>query len=244
MLNTIKSLLSDCNYEYMETIIITSTDKEHSLSIFMGKLVENQVFLVLSILESDLLEEKIKDELVIDIANAFRNTEIYESDMDKNISLVYCVEKDVNSPHLTKKKVEIEDDPYYFKKYVFSYSKADVEKFEQLCKQYGKTETTFIQNYILNTDNFSKFKINYENENVYRMISDLVIKFPMIPISFEEQEEIKTVEGYMKEIKVCSDNEIEKLDCIIDSISKIEITNTDELLGKIFDVWEVNGNEQ
>lgn len=243
MLNAIKSLLSDCNYEYMETLKIVSIDKEHSLSIFMGKLVENQVFLVVSIQESDLLEEKIKDELVIDIANAFRNTAIYESDMDKNISLVYCVEKDVNSPHLAKRKVELEDDPYYFKKYVFSYSKTDAEKFEQLCKQYGKTETSFVQSYILNIDNFSKFKTNYENENVYRMISDLVIKFPMIPISFEEQEEIKTVEGYMKEVKVCSDNEIEKLDCIIDSISKIEITNTDELLDKIFDVWGVNGNE-
>jgi len=237
MINTIKSLLSDCNYDFMNTITISIAESNYELTMFKSEELESQVFLILSILESQLLNDKINEDLIINVANGFRNSEMYESDMDKNTSLVYCVETDINSSLLEKKKVEIEDDPYYFKKYVFSYSNADSEKFEQLCKQFGKRPLDFIQSYILNTDNFSAFKKNYKKETAYKMISDLVIKLPMIPLSFKEYKEIKTVAEYMEEIKKCSKDEIIQLDQIIDDIANIDLSETDELLGAIFKVW-------
>jgi hypothetical protein len=221
----------------MNTITISIAESNYELTMFKSEELESQVFLILSILESQLLNDKINEDLIINVANGFRNSEMYESDMDKNTSLVYCVETDINSSLLEKKKVEIEDDPYYFKKYVFSYSNADSEKFEQLCKQFGKRPLDFIQSYILNTDNFSAFKKNYKKETAYKMISDLVIKLPMIPLSFKEYKEIKTVAEYMEEIKKCSKDEIIQLDQIIDDIANIDLSETDELLGAIFKVW-------
>lgn len=239
MINIIKSLLSDCDYEYIDTIKIDINDVDLTLDMFKGELVDNQVFLVLTILESQLINDEISSELVVSIANEFRNSNMYESEMDKNTSLVYCVQTDVKSQELTKKKVEIEDDPYYFKKYVFSYSVTDEEQFEQLCYQMNESPLKFVQNYILDTENFSKFKNNFSNETVYRMISDLIIKLPMIPISFDEKKEIRSVNYYMKKIQKCTDLEIEQLDKIITSIEDIDDSDTDLLLDKIFSIWPV-----
>lgn len=243
MINTIKNLLSECNYEFIDTIMIPISHGEYELAIFKGKFVENQVFLVLSILESELLNDEIDEELVIAVANSFRDLEIYESDMDKNISLIYCVKTDVDSVLMTKRKVEIEDDPYYFKKYVFSYSSSDANRFEQLCNQSGKRPLDFIQSYILDTDNFSKFKNNYKNESVYKMISDLVIKLPMIPISFKKYGEIQTVTEHMKNTQRCSEDEIELLDQIIEDISDIDLSETKTLLKAIFKTWPLEDTE-
>lgn len=240
MISIIKSLLTDCNYEYINTAKIEISNIEFSLAIFKGEQVENQIFLVLSMLESQLLNPDISEDLVISVATEFRKSEIYESDMDKNTSLVYCVEMDINSPLLVKRKVEIEDDPYYFKKYVFSYGESDAEKFEQLRKQFGQSPLEFVQGYILDANNFNKFKNNYANESIYKMISDLVIKIPMIPIAFEKKEEIKTITDYMDSIQRCSENEIIMLDKIIEDIVDIEDSDMDLMLNKIFEIWPLN----
>lgn len=42
------------------------------------------------------------------------------------------------------------------------------------------------------------------------MISDLVIKLPIIPISFEKQGEMQTVIEHMRSIQKCNEDEIEK----------------------------------
>jgi hypothetical protein len=224
--------------------MISIEQSDYELTIYKSGELENQVFLILSILESQLLDDKINEDLIINVANGFRNSEIYESDMDKNTSLIYCVETDISSPLLDKKKVEIEDDPYFFKKYVFSYSNADSEKFEQLCNQFGKRPLDFVQSYILNTDNFSAFKKNYKKESTYKMISDLVIKLPMIPLSFTEYKEIKTVTEYMDAIEKCSKEEIIRLDQVIEDIANIDLSETDELIKAIFKVWPLEKGEE
>lgn len=244
MINIIKSLLSDCDYDFVDTVMIPIANGRYELTMFRGEMIENQVYLVISIKESELLNTEINENLVINVANGFRASQIYEPDMDKNTSLVYCVKEDISSVLLKKIKVEIEDDPYYFKKYVFSYSGADAEKFEQLCDQYGKSPLDFVQSYILDTGNFNKFKNNYKNESIYRMISDLVIKLPIIPISFEKQGEMQTVIEHMRSIQKCNEDEIEKLDCIIEAIKDIELAETDKLLNAIFKVWPLKDSEE
>lgn len=58
-----------------------------------------------------------------------------------------------------------------------------------------------IESYIFNKEHFSKFKGNIENNNMYRLITDLVIKITVIPIKFDiEDAQIHSVDYYLGEI--------------------------------------------
>lgn len=73
-------------------------------------------------------------------------------------------------------KVKIEDDPFYFKKYVFVYNDAQADEFKKLCKQYGQTASKLIQTYILDTENFNKFKKNGDNEKYINWFRNYLLK--------------------------------------------------------------------
>lgn len=236
MINVIKSILFDCGYENNVQTEIEFETIKYGLNIFKNKNVESHIFIVLQILESQLVSLSSNKEFVIEIATFFRECNIYVPDMDKNTSLVYCVESDIRSDKLDRLKVKIEDDPFYFKKYVFTYSDAEANEFKKLCKQYGKSSSEFIQTYILDADNFNKFKKNADNEKIYRLVSELLVKIPIIHISFKTQGEIKSVSDYMLEIQKCNSDEIEKLDRIIESLSDLE-ENNEQLVDKILEDW-------
>ncbi len=121
----------------------------YNLNIFKHREVESQIFIVLQILESQLVAQDNYKDLVIEIANYFRENDIYVPDMDKNTSLIYCVKRDIKSNKLDELKVKIEDDPFYFKKYVFAYSEAQSDEFKKLRKQHNWTINELIQTYIL-----------------------------------------------------------------------------------------------
>ena len=72
----------------------------------------------------------------------------------------------------------------------------------------------------------------------------MVIKLPIIPISFEKQGEMQTVIEHMRSIQKCNEDEIEKLDCIIEAIKDIELAETDKLLNAIFKVWPLKDSEE
>ena len=238
MINIIKSILYDCGYEDVDQTELEFEKLKYKMDIFKSKYIESQIFIVLQILESQLVSLSSIKDFIIEIANFFRESDIYLPDMDKNTSLVYCVKNDINSEKLDVLKIKIEDDPFYFKKYVFSYSEAEADELKKLCKQRGQTPNELIQTYILDANNFSKFKKNASNEKVYRLVSELLIKIPVIPIKFKTQGQIKSVPDYMQEIQKCNDDEVGKLDCIIQILCDTE-SNLEqaEFIDKILEVW-------
>ena len=119
MINIIKSVLFDCGYEDVVQTEIEFEKLEYKIDIFKNEDVGSQVFIVLQTLESQLVSLSGIKDFIIEIANFFRESDIYLPDMDKNTSLVFCVKNDINSEKLDALKVKIEDDPFYFKKYVF-----------------------------------------------------------------------------------------------------------------------------
>ena len=198
---------------------------------------------MLQILESQLVAQDNHKDLVIEIANYFRENDIYVPDMDKNTSLIYCVKRDINSDKLDELKVKIEDDPFYFKKYVFAYSEAQADEFKKLCKQHGQSTGELIQTYILDTENFNKFKKNGDNEKIYKLVSELLIKIPIIPISFDTNGEIKSVSEYMLDIQKCNDDELERLDYIIETLNNSQ-GNIEQLVDKVLEDWGFVGLEE
>ena len=134
MIHVIKEIMFDCAYENVVQTEVMFEEKEYNLNIFKHREVESQIFIVLQILESQLVAQDNYKDLVIEIANYFRENDIYVPDMDKNTSLIYCVKRDIKSNKLDELKVKIEDDPFYFKKYVFVYSEAQSVELKKLFK--------------------------------------------------------------------------------------------------------------
>ena len=93
MINVIKEIMFDCAYENVVQTEITFEEKVYNLNIFKHREVESQIFIVLQILESQLVAQDNYKDLVIEIANYFRENDIYVPDMDKNTSLNYCVKR-------------------------------------------------------------------------------------------------------------------------------------------------------
>lgn len=236
MINVIKEIMFDCAYENVVQTEVMFEEKVYNLNIFKHRDVESQIFIVLQILESQLIAQNNNKEFVIEIANYFRENDVYVPDMDKNTSLIYCVKKDVNSDKLDKLKVKIEDDPFYFKKYVFTYDEAQADEFKKLCRQHGQSASELIQAYILDTDNFNKFKKNGDNEKIYKVVSELLIKIPIIPISFETNGEIKCVSDYMLDIQKYNNDELERLDCIVETLNSSP-GNIELLVDKVLEDW-------
>ena len=238
MINVIKEIMFDCAYENVVQTEITFEEKVYNLNIFKHREVESQIFIVLQILESQLVAQDNYKDLVIEIANYFRENDIYVPDMDKNTSLIYCVKRDIKSNKLDELKVKIEDDPFYFKKYVFAYSEAQSDEFKKLRKQHNWTINELIQ-----TENFSKFKKNGDNEKIYKLVSELFIKIPIIPINFETNGEIKSVSEYMLDIKKCNDDELDRLDNIIETLNSPQ-ENMEQLVNKVLEDWGFVGLEE
>ena len=225
MINVIKEIMFDCAYENVVQTEITFEEKVYNLNIFKHREVESQIFIVLQILESQLVaQDNYKD-------------------MDKNTSLIYCVKRDIKSNKLDELKVKIEDDPFYFKKYVFAYSEAQSDEFKKLRKQHNWTINELIQTYIFDTENFSKFKKNGDNEKIYKLVSELFIKIPIIPINFETNGEIKSVSEYMLDIKKCNDDELDRLDNIIETLNSPQ-ENMEQLVNKVLEDWGFVGLEE
>lgn len=236
MINVIKGIMFGCQYESVVQTEVMFEEMAYNLNIFKNKNVESQVFIVVQILESQLVGQNNNQDLVIEIANFFRENDVYVPDMDKNTSLIYCVKKDIYSEKLDKLKVKIEDDPFYFKKYVFAYSEAQADEFKKICKQYGQAPSELIQTYILDTEKFNRFKKNSDNEQIYQLVSELLIKIPVVPINFESNGEIKSVSDYMLEIQKCNNDEIERLDYIIDTLNESQ-GNIEQLVDKVMEHW-------
>jgi hypothetical protein len=84
--------------------------------------------------------------------------EFYSTEMDHNITLLLLCKRADNEQIDHDAKVQIEDDPYYFKKYVFVYT----EKEETAALAHAGTQegelSAVIRDYLMDTKRFSRYK--------------------------------------------------------------------------------------
>ncbi len=71
MINVIKEIMFDCAYENVVQAEVIFEQTAYNLNIFKNRNVESQIFIVLQILESQLVAQKNTQDLVIEIANFF-----------------------------------------------------------------------------------------------------------------------------------------------------------------------------
>lgn len=179
-------------------------EKHYCAMPFASEDYSSQVYLVIQVSNSEL-SNILGSDFLLALAKAFRKQNFHKSDMDKNTTLlIECACKEGEYvDHLSK--VQIEDDPYYFKKYVFSYSTLELKRAEEYIRNQKATSVENfsyvreIQSYLSNADTFSSYKKNHTNQPTYAFFCELVTKVPVFPLRITAVNEIKPVADFLHE---------------------------------------------
>lgn len=209
-MNIILEVFKELHYSLIDQFPIDYCINENNSIAVNAKVLissenDSQAYLIIDC-ENLQLKNIIDGTLVKEMALQFRKKEYHRAEMDRNTSLLIVSERDSNEEVDTSSKVKIEDDPYYFKKYVFSYDKIGLENANNWLVENASKGTTvsLIQEYITNTNQFAKYKINNVNEPIYAFFIELVTKLHCFPMKTAETKNIITIDYFME-------NELDKL---------------------------------
>lgn len=160
---------------------------------------EYYLVIFLKNIDSPQLNDMVKGEYVRECFDAIKlNDNLYVKEMDKNSSIIFCIESDLldvsvrddNSKmklELLKKTIyEVEEDPYFFKKYVLSYSKDQVDELSKEVTDListGRSVTDYLQLSLNNTEMFVKYKENPQSQKKYDLICKIFIKLPFLKLT-------------------------------------------------------------
>lgn len=243
-MNIIYDVLAELGYwaksEFYSNYQIGDIQKSISIMPFVSEEYESQVYLVVNCANAQL-DEVIESDYIKAIAKVFRKQEFHIGEMDRNTSLLILSSHNVDESINTSAKVKIEDDPYYFKKYVLSYSELAKSKSELWLSHNLKKGSlvTAIQEYIGDTNKFDDYKTNHLNEEVYSYFIELVTKIPNFPMRIVEQQRIQSVDTFLQEeltkLRTKKRNPIDIITEDLDNILKLDIKEME--LDDILATW-------
>lgn len=210
-MNIVLEVFKELNYDAVDEFIVEHSLDEKSImqvnvKVLIPKHNNSQVFLVVNS-SNDKLKNYIEGGLIKEIALQFRKKEYHRAEMDRNTSFLIISEHKVGEEVDISSKVKIEDDPYYFKKYVFTYDEVGLENATSWIKGNDSKDSliTLILGYITDTEKFAKYKENYINEPIYSYFIELVTKIHCFPMKIVETKNINSIEFFLdKEIDKAS----------------------------------------
>lgn len=204
-MNIVFEVFKELNYVLVDEFVVAhKKDDNNTMQVTINTLIskenDSQVFLVVNC-SNGLLESFVEGSLVKEIALKFRKREYHRAEMDKNISLLIISKHDAGEGIDTSSKVKIEDDPYYFKKYVFSYDEVGLENATAWIKENNSKGTlvTLIQGYITDTGRFARYKENCINEPIYSYFIELVTKIHCFPMKIVETKNINSIDYFLNQ---------------------------------------------
>lgn len=217
-----------------DNIQIENPYKEEAF--FFGNYSEKATNFYLVIFLDDI-EDNFLYERVPKYFEAIKSIKVgYDERIDKNLSMIVCyMEKDDDDlERRNKLYFDIEEDPYYFKKYLISYSELEVNK---LNKEFDNKNnlTEFINNIVINSDYFREFKTEQISNNsiLYKICSKMMIKIPIINLNYRKDE----LENLSNKIKGIMENK--ELNELREIVLNSESTQDDKLLEIILNLGEL-----
>ena len=206
-MNILYELLNELKYQTKESFTFDVTLDDNKTPIVVTPFVSVeypcQTYLVIET-ENQALS-KVNNDYLKALALAFRKADFHESDMDKNTTLVITSARPDTEPLNSDAKVKIEDDPYYFKKYVFSYTSAS-ERLATSFLEHKKIEranefsyVNEVLDYLMNAEKFGEYKDKKDELSTYSYFVELVTKIPAFPLNIKNSEEIKSVSEFLTE---------------------------------------------
>lgn len=118
----------------------------------------------------------------------------YDERMDKNLSMIVCFNMDGNNTEKISEKIfDIEEDPYFFKKYVITYDGQNTEKLKLHFEGRIENSNTILNRIINDSNNFLEYKED-TSTSLYEICTKLMIKIPFIKLE-KRLEEIEDLTG-------------------------------------------------
>lgn len=200
--------------------------------------VKNEFYLVGTIEQNSFI--KLEENKVFSfISKKIKESPAYKPEVDKNTSLVLCVLKNKSEKSyelVEKKELQIEENPYFFKKYMLSVDENLVEEiFGDILECYSEKNqiSKYIEDEIIDTENFKNYKLNPENEEKYELLSRIVMKIPVMSIKIPDNKSIKPLANMINdEIKK---EDLEKVQKLVEYIS--EVSEADDKVTQIIEFW-------
>lgn len=157
----LQNLLTECGYSEQKIFSFTyqgeSLKWEHSVTPFVSAKGACEGYLLVSIGGREL-PNLLKSDFLSRITQELGLQEFYSTDMDRNITLLLLCKraKDERIDH--DAKVRIEDDPYYFKKYVFTYTEQEEAAAQAYAETREGTLADMVRGYLMDTGRFAMYK--------------------------------------------------------------------------------------
>lgn len=120
---------------------------------------------------------------------------------DKNVNLLILHRVDIidNNPSLL---IEIEENPYLFKKQVILYKEIEIENLKRLIETENSTVKEFIENKILDKTIFKIHKESINNNDYESLLYRLAHKIPIIKLNIIQQNELEgLIENNLQKIE-------------------------------------------
>jgi hypothetical protein len=185
-------------------------------------------------IESNFLSEQVPD-----YYDAIKEMESgYDERMDKNLSMLICINSDrFDNNTLSDVVFELEEDPYFFKKYVFEYNRFQLEQLKILFSNI--LDSNSILNSIVNNSNyFLDFKSSNKSTEtlLYEICTRLMIKLPFIGLNKKQE----AIEDLTSEInKVLNNKQLLELNSNLIDVDVNEV----DLIEQLIEIWEGGKNE-
>ncbi|NFG24695.1 hypothetical protein FDB53_16860 [Clostridium botulinum] len=141
------------------------------------------------------------------------------NEIKKNTSFIILIKlKEKNEKDIIQKEIlDLEEDKYFFKKYVITYLSDEVESFYKKLEEYDNV-MNFFKKSLNNAEKFEEFKVN-NDISYYSLILKLYIKIPHLSCGdiFGQKEMMSLKDNIIDEIEKMKDKD----DTILDYHKKI-----------------------
>lgn len=157
----IQDLLAECGYAEQQTFSFTYQGEalkwEHSVTPFVSAKGACEGYLLVSIGGREL-PNLLKSDFLSRITQELGLQEFYSTDMDRNITLLLLCKRAKDEQIDHDAKVRIEDDPYYFKKYVFVYTEQEEAAAQAYAENREGTLADMVRGFLMDTGRFAMYK--------------------------------------------------------------------------------------
>lgn len=189
----ISRILGELGYEDAHRISLT---EEIELLMFINNNSELIQHYVVSNCDEKAFREIDFEKIQMDIYGILLEQNRREPSIEKNTSWLIGVRCDKSYEDMMETILNIEENPYYFKKMVLPYQ---AEETKGLIDEWNsdKEFIAFLQKQVLMTNRFEKF---YEKkDNVYSFISKLFIKVPSIELLISREKQLEDLAATIQE---------------------------------------------
>lgn len=178
----------------MESIInnllnqIGLINKKLNFGVLHSYVDENKHSYWLVIVADDLTKIVEKQSEYFNLAKEVANNEWF----DKNVSML-IIHKVENFDNIQDLVIEVEENPYLFKKQIILYKEIEVKKLNEAIELKESTIKDFIEDKILDENTFKKHKENINDNDYESLLYRLAHKMPFIRLNITQENGLETL---------------------------------------------------